>query len=357
VAGATLFNVRVSRRVNLVVLGILVLAACGSGGQAAVQEPPPTVGGLPDLGVAAPTAATAAASSTPDTDPQPSTVETTGGTDRPGATTTTATSVAGTTPAVVDSRIGALAGGNRLLMIGDSIMGATSVDNGGAMCADLVPRGWQVGMDTEEGRHADAGVEVTKRRLVEPWDAAVVGLGSNYKDDPEVFASEIRQILDALAPRPVLLVTVSENEDELAEVNYVLRDTALRYANVRVLEWSERTRIDESLTGADGLHLNDRGIAVFVAMVGVALGDAPDDGEGACLTLPVDEQSPDDASASDGDGDDSSDGGSSGGGSSDGDGDGSSDSGGNGGGDGSSDGDGDGGGSDGDGDSTDGTTD
>jgi len=69
VAGATLFNVRVSRRVNLVVLGILVLAACGSGGQAAVQEPPATVGGLPDLGVAAPTAPSAAAASTLDTYP------------------------------------------------------------------------------------------------------------------------------------------------------------------------------------------------------------------------------------------------------------------------------------------------
>jgi len=287
------------RRAVLLTLGAVALAACGSGGQAAKPASPVTignVGALPDYQV--------------DTDPDPTTAPSTtergdaDTTERGDGSATTEATVEATASTIADDRSGARTDGNRLLIIGDSIIAATSSDNGGAMCADLVANGWQVGIDAEEGRHADVGVDVTARRLTEPWDAAVVGLGSNYKNDPAAFASEIGQILDALAPRPVLLVTVSEFEDDRAEVNYVLRESARRYDNVRLLEWSERTRNDESLTGDDGLHLTDRGIAVFVSMIAVAIGDAPGDGRGACLDLPTDDDSPD-GDGGDGDGDSS----------------------------------------------------
>lgn len=281
------------------VLGALLLASCGSGGQAAEPAPPATIGNvgvLPDFSVVAERDHTTAPPATEAGDA----ATTVTSSDR---SATTEATVEDSTPPVADDR-------NRLLMIGDSIIASTSSDNGGAMCAALVPYGWRVGIDAVGGRHADVGVDVTARRLSEgPWDAAVVGLGSNYKDDPEAFASEIGQILDALAPRPVLLVTVSEFEDDLAEVNYVLRESAGRYGNVRVLEWSERTRDDESLTADDGLHLSDRGIAVFVSMVAIAIGDAPGDEPGECLDLPTVEDEADpggEGDGSEGDGDDES---------------------------------------------------
>ena len=72
--------------------------------------------------------------------------------------------------------------GNRVLVIGDSIMTSTSSRYGGAMCAALVPLGWAVAVDAEPGRFVDFGNDVLDERLDpfaadgEGWDAAVVHL-------------------------------------------------------------------------------------------------------------------------------------------------------------------------------------
>ncbi|MBA3604501.1 MAG: hypothetical protein H0W46_00715 [Acidimicrobiia bacterium] len=289
-------------RVHVSALGVVMLAACGSGGQAA--EPHSTTG---NFGALANYGPTTAALGPPVATGGGSVADVTVATPGPTAASTADAAVRSTDDTVTEAESPTVEqeAGNRLLMIGDSIMAATDVDNGGAMCAELVPRGWQVGMDAVGGRHADVGAEVTRARLVEPWDAAVVALGSNYEDDAAAFAADIRRVLDALAPRPVLVVTVSEFETSRAEVNYVLRESARGYANVRVLEWSEQTRADESLTGEDGLHLNDRGIAAFAAMIGGALGDAPGaDAPGVCLALGGDEVPVASASGDDGGSDD-----------------------------------------------------
>lgn len=153
------------RRVHILALATLVLAACGSGGRAAGTEPSATIGdigALPRYGTApepdaAPPASTSTSTSASNdmdttagtTDPTVST-ESSDPPDRSATTDVAATTdvtVEATRPTVVRDRIGAPADGNRVLMIGDSIMAAASVGNGGAMCADLVARGWQVGMD------------------------------------------------------------------------------------------------------------------------------------------------------------------------------------------------------------------
>jgi len=274
----------------LLTCGALALAACGTGGSAAEPQSQPTVGNvgaLPDYGLADTATNAAPSSSAPSTAGQgdaPSTTNSADGSAEEPTVTTDTERVTG--------RVGASADGTRLLMIGDSIMAASDVANGGAMCAELVSRGWQVGMDAVEGRQPSTGVEVTRSRVDGDWDAAVVDLGSNYEDDPVAFESYVRQILDALSPMPVLLLTVSEYEERLAEVNFILRDIGRSYDNVRMLEWSERVRFDESLTGDDDLHLTDRGISAYVSMVGIALGDAPDDEPGVCLTLPPSPDSP-----------------------------------------------------------------
>ncbi len=53
--------------------------------------------------------------------------------------------------------------------------------------------------------------------------------------------------------------------------------------DVQVVDWAERTRHDDSLVGADGLHLSERGKVALVAMVRLALGDAPPGSFGQCL--------------------------------------------------------------------------
>ena len=84
-------------------------------------------------------------------------------------------------------------------------------------------------------------------------------LGNNYRNDPEQFDEQIEDVLDLLAPAPVLLLTVTEFEDAQVEVNYVLGAEAAERDNVQVVDWAKRTRHDDSLVGADGLHLSERG--------------------------------------------------------------------------------------------------
>ena len=185
----------------------------------------------------------------------------------------------------VATRAEPLASGNRLLVLGDSVLEATSTGYGGEMCARLVPHGWAVEIDAENGRDAGAGLEVLEDRLDdgEEWDTTVVMLGNNYRDDPEQLDAQLEEILDRLAPAPVLLLTVTEFEDEQAVVNYVIQSEAAERVNVQLVGWAERTRHDGSLVGADGLHLSDRGKVALVAMVRLALGDAPPGSLGECL--------------------------------------------------------------------------
>ncbi len=118
-------------------------------------------------------------------------------------------------------------------MIGDSIMASTSRRYGGEMCEELVPRGWEVEIDAETGRFVDFGDRVLDARLDAEWDVAVVMLGNNYGADQGVFEEYLTEIVDRLAPRPTVLLTVTEFRPDRAEVNEVIYDIAAENENVR----------------------------------------------------------------------------------------------------------------------------
>jgi hypothetical protein len=176
-----------------------------------------------------------------------------------------------------------LVAGERVLMIGDSVMASTSSRYGGEMCQELVPRGWHVEMDAESGRFVDFGDRVLDSRLDAEWDAAVVMLGNNYGADKTVFADYLEDIVDRLAPRPTVLLTVTEFRPDRADVNDTIYEIAAEYDNVRVVDWAAETAADPALVGGDGLHLSDLGRARYADLVGGALGRAPGVGEGDCL--------------------------------------------------------------------------
>jgi lysophospholipase L1-like esterase len=245
------------------------LAACGSGEAASPAGSPSTIGNVGRLPGELPDR-TSPTATTPTTD---------GGS---GPLVTTADDDEGQSP---PGPLGDLADGNRLLVLGDSILEATSTAFGGEMCERLTPHGWAVEIDAENGRDAGVGLDVLEDRLDdgEEWDAAVVMLGNNYRDDPAQYGEQLDEILDLLSPAPVLLLTVTEFEEGQAVVNYVIRSEAADRENVRVLEWSERSRHDDSLTGDDGLHLSEDGKVALVAMVRLALGEAPPGSFGQCL--------------------------------------------------------------------------
>ena len=202
--------------------------------------------------------------------------------------------------------IGDQVAGNRLLMIGDSILASTETRYGGEMCAALEPLGWAVEVAAEAGRFVEFGVSVVNQRVPRPsadqsnaadvnalpstaplpadatdWDAAAVFLGSNYDGDKENYDTKMRVILDRLAPRPTLLFTVTEYRPNYSDVTAVINDLAAEYPNVTLIDWAAAARTPGVLL-PDGLHPNDVGESVLTNLTAVALGEAPA-GEAECI--------------------------------------------------------------------------
>ena len=182
--------------------------------------------------------------------------------------------------------IGEIAEGNRILMIGDSILASTSSRYGDHMCEAVVPLGWQVAVEAEPSRFIDFGNRVLDKLLLddatpeEDWNAAVVFLGSNYGSDEVKYEAELVRILDRLAPRPTLLLTVTEYRPDYVEVNEVVNRLGAERDNVTVLDWKTISETPGVLS-SDRLHPTDAGRRVLAESVAAALG--PVDGVGECL--------------------------------------------------------------------------
>lgn len=202
-----------------------------------------------------------------------------------------------TADGVQAEQIGERVGGNRLLMIGDSIFAGMESRFGGEMCAGLVPLGWAVEVAAEAGRFAEFGVEVVEQTVPSAavdvaggaevgigdipgpaapwdWDAAAVFLGSNYASDQDDYDATMRVILDRLAPRPTLLYTVTEYLEEYEEVTAVIDGLVADYPNVTLIDWAD-TADNADLLRDDGLHPTDEGELVLVGLTAAALGNAP----------------------------------------------------------------------------------
>ena len=253
------------RRVGFLLAAFGLLAACGdatadSGGDTAPAVIP--VGSLP------PTFA-----------PVPA----------PAPTTATTTTVARTTvPLDATAQVGALVSGNRVIMLGDSVMASTSRRYTNDMCEALVPLGWQVEVDAETGRFIEFGDTVLDARLAAGWDAAVILLGNNFTGDVEFYDRQLSLLVERLAPRPVVLLTVSEFNEARVKVNEVIFGMPARYPNVIVLDWGAVTAANPDLTGADNLHLTNAGREALAAEVAGAMGLSPVQ-PGKCLPTEFDD--------------------------------------------------------------------
>ena len=186
-------------------------------------------------------------------------------------------------PDIKGGLIGTKAGGNRILMIGDSIMASTAKRYGNEMCNALVPLGWQVAVEAEASRFAEFGVRVLDKRMnaESGWDTAVVFLGSNYEGIQESYAKQMRKIVEKLTPRPVLLVNTSVFRNAQRDVNQVLDDLAVEFENVSILDWATISK-SNGVLAPDGVHLSKNGRSIFAVAIARALDIAPFR-EGACL--------------------------------------------------------------------------
>lgn len=186
--------------------------------------------------------------------------------------------------------IGELVAGNRTIVIGDSILASTAPRFGGEMCDRLTDAGWTVEIDAEPGRFLRFADRVLDRRL-DPgdgteWDAAVLFFGSNFDGDRGGFAALLDELLDRLAPRPVVLLTVTEFRSDRTAVNEIIRDAVAAGPDRFLIDWARITAAEPRLLAGDGLHLSESGRSRIVTEVALALGVAPTltvDGTGECL--------------------------------------------------------------------------
>ena len=180
-------------------------------------------------------------------------------------------------------QIGAIAPGNRVIVIGDSVVASTSKRYSNDMCKALVPLGWQVELDAETGRFVEFGAKVLDQRLSAGWDASVILLGNNYIQNQDGYRQQLDRLVRRLSPDPVVLLTVTEFVSTRRAVNAVIREMADKYPNVTIVDWATTTAEDRTLTGGDGLHLTPSGRKALAANVALALGEAPEQ-PGKCLT-------------------------------------------------------------------------
>jgi hypothetical protein len=181
--------------------------------------------------------------------------------------------------------------GNRILMIGDSILASTAPRFGGPMCATVESYGWSVQIEAEEARHIDFADEVLDELIPTtesvdddpPFDVVMVMLGNNYRGDIEDFEAQYDALLRRLSPLPVVVYTVTEDEVDKAEVNDTIRTLANRYDNVIMVDWAEKSAAEpDQLLAADDLHLSNLGRERLALFTVAALGKTTA-GEPECL--------------------------------------------------------------------------
>jgi hypothetical protein len=204
------------------------------------------------------------------------------------AALTPSTSVAA--EAIDDDRpIGERVLGDRVLLIGDSVMASTAPRNDGLMCEALSLYGWDAEIDAEPGQPIEFADEVLDRQLTDDsdWDVVVLSFGSQVDGTDPVALGAFERDLDALfvrlEPRPVLVFTLAEVSPGREQINAMIRARPRFHPNAVVLEFADAGADGVPLVEDDLLTLTDDGMKRLSIRTAAALGNAPDDADGACL--------------------------------------------------------------------------
>jgi len=176
-----------------------------------------------------------------------------------------------------EEAVGTLANGNRILLLGDSILASTARRYTNNMCQVLVPLGWQVELEAEVSRGIDFGQRVQRELKDQHWDVGLIFLGNNYNNDQDDFYKRYNDVIVGFGDIPVVVVTVSEAQESKPKVNEIIRALAGAHPNVTVLDWASISRYPGVINENDSLHmhLTDTGREVLAEAVGDVLGIAP----------------------------------------------------------------------------------
>jgi lysophospholipase L1-like esterase len=124
--------------------------------------------------------------------------------------------------------------------------------------------GWSVIIDARVNRTTAQGADVAKARRTQETDSVVVMLGHNDGGTPAVFSRRAVAVLEQLKRVPhVYWLTM--REPRYAGANQVVRALALRYPNLRLIDWAHTVK--PSWTAKDGLHLNGPGAIGMATLI------------------------------------------------------------------------------------------
>lgn len=177
-------------------------------------------------------------------------------------------------PEIDGALLGAVAKGNRLLMIGDSILSSISKRYGNEGCGLLVPQGWNVALEAEAGQFVEFGLDVLDKRWNEGWDAVVIELGTNYGGSKDRYRETMEKILDRIGDTPVVLANTTVFRAPQKEVNAVVDELVERYPNATLLDWAAISKAPSVLSG-DRIHPTPKGRVVLATAIARAAGIAP----------------------------------------------------------------------------------
>lgn len=186
-------------------------------------------------------------------------------------------------PELKGAILGSVAKGNRLLMIGDSILSSIAKRYGNEACSLLVPQGWNVALEAEAGQFVDFGLDVLDKRWNEGWDAVLIELGTNYAGSKSRYRETMEKILDRIGDVPVVLLNTTVFRGAQKEVNSVIDEIVDQRSNTSLLDWASISASTPVL-GGDRIHPSPRGRVVLATAIARAAGIAPTS-PGDCLRV------------------------------------------------------------------------
>jgi len=175
------------------------------------------------------------------------------------------------------------AAGDRVIVIGDSILASTAPRYGNETCTALVPLNWQVEIDAEVSRQISFANTVLAARNSAGWDAGVIFLGTNFNRNYNDFLKQLNRAITTLGAIPIVLFTVTERSPVDTKVNAIIRTMPSVYPNVHIVDWAGFTAADKDLLIKDGLHPSTKGRLKIAEDLATLLGVAVGAGPGHCL--------------------------------------------------------------------------
>jgi hypothetical protein len=186
--------------------------------------------------------------------------------------------------------------GDRLLFIGDGTLASAAPDNDQMLCDALSVFGWQAEIDAFEApadlSYVSAVLDLRLRPEADlDWDAVVLWVANEVPPlglAPDDLAAVLDETAERIAPRLLIVYTLTETDTARADLNTTIREVAARHPNVGVVDFAEQAGAASEVLLDDGVSLASDGLKRLPLITASAFGEAPIGLDGGCLEPGVD---------------------------------------------------------------------